>query len=206
MKQFVRAVVLSVGGLALLSSTAMANTITPTPTPIITGTGPYTWTYEVNLEGNSQVNTGDFFTIFDFAGFTGVATAPNANWTFSSNLTGTCNPQVVAVCTAFDSATIANLTWTYNGPAFNNTAGGTATPPTQLLIGNFSAQSIFNLPTNDWWVSQDDDLQTNTMNEGAAGNTNVPMAQTVPDGGSTAALLGSVLVGFGILRRKISNI
>jgi len=29
---------------------------------------------------------------------------------------------------------------------------------------------------------------------------------TVPDGGSTAALLGSVLVAFGVLRRKIGNI
>ncbi len=76
------------------------------------------------------------------------------------------------------------------------------------MIGNFSAQSIFYVPTNDAWTSQDDDLQTGTMNEGAFGNTNVPMqqTQTVPDGGSTAALLGSVLLGFGILRRKISNI
>jgi hypothetical protein len=28
--------------------------------------------------------------------------------------------------------------------------------------------------------------------------------QTVPDGGSTAALLGSILLGFGVLRRKFN--
>lgn len=43
--------------------------------------------------------------------------------------------------------------------------------------------------------------------ESYAGNLTVRATPTtVPDGGSTAALLGSVLVGFGLLRRKISNI
>ena len=44
-------------------------------------------------------------------------------------------------------------------------------------------------------------------NGGANGDataTVVPQ-QTVPDGGSTAALLGSVLLGFGMLRRKFKN-
>ncbi len=92
MNQFVRAVVFSVGVFVLLGSTAAEATIIPTPTPIITGTALYTWTYEVNLEGNSQVNTNDFFTIIDFAGFTGIQTAPNANWTFTLFLSWPLQP------------------------------------------------------------------------------------------------------------------
>ncbi len=38
----------------------------------------------------------------------------------------------------------------------------------------------------------------------SATQTAVPVP-TVPDGGSTAALLGSVLVAFGVLRRKIGK-
>lgn len=47
----------------------------------------------------------------------------------------------------------------------------------------------------------------NATNGGANGDataTVVPQ-QTVPDGGSTAALLGSVLLGFGMLRRKFKQ-
>jgi hypothetical protein len=41
---------------------------------------------------------------------------------------------------------------------------------------------------------------------GATGDASVIVTplQTVPDGGSTAALLGSILLGFGILRRKLT--
>jgi len=51
----------------------------------------------------------------------------------------------------------------------------------------------------------------NFTGQGSAGSftfsaTQTATPATVPDGGSTAALLGSALVAFGMLRRKISNI
>jgi hypothetical protein len=39
---------------------------------------------------------------------------------------------------------------------------------------------------------------------GARGDATATVTPSVPDGGSTAALLGSVLLGFGILRRKFN--
>jgi hypothetical protein len=36
-------------------------------------------------------------------------------------------------------------------------------------LGNFVAQSIYLLPKNDFYTSQDDDLQTGVNNEGAGG-------------------------------------
>jgi hypothetical protein len=58
---------------------------------------------------------------------------------------------------------------------------------------------------SDDWVSRDHLLATpGTIDGGpsvAKGNILVP----VPDGGSTAALLGSVLFSFGMLRRKFSK-
>src|SRR6266700_6148693 len=57
----------------------------------VTGSGPFTWTYDATLQPGSEVtvapipapaNTSNFFTIYDFAGFTGVQTHP-AGWAFS---------------------------------------------------------------------------------------------------------------------------
>src|SRR5687768_504356 len=41
--------------------------------------GGHTWTYRVSLPQGVRVAPGDFLTIFDFGGFTGVQSAP-ANW------------------------------------------------------------------------------------------------------------------------------
>ena len=69
MRKFVQIALGTLVVAALSAPTAFANTITVDPTPTISGAGPYTWTYTVTLEGNSSISSGDFFTIFDFAGF-----------------------------------------------------------------------------------------------------------------------------------------
>jgi PEP-CTERM motif len=201
MKRFVRVGVLSTIAVGLLSSAAMATTIV-SPTPIIAGGGPYTWSYAVSLEGNSQINTGDFFTIFDFAGFVAGSQNVVAGWAPSSALTGVCPGQAPfpALCALADDPAVPNLTWIRTGGVIIGPGAGASAP-----LGNFTAQSLFNLPRNDFFVSQDQDNQTipPTPNEGAGGNTNVPLAltQVVPEPASLLLLAGGLLA-IARVRRK----
>jgi hypothetical protein len=88
-------------------STANANII---PTlDSVTGAGPYVWNYEVDVTVDQNVTTGDFFTIYDFAGAT-TGSAP-AGWTMSVQNVGITPPLVLPG----DNPAIPNVTFTYSG-------------------------------------------------------------------------------------------
>ena len=185
-------------GLGLIGSSANANTITVTASPTVAPSGPnFTWDYAVTLEGQSSINAGDFFTIFDFYGFTGAGgvTTP-AGWSFSSANTGVCGPFLAgdqtAFCAANDAAGTPNLTWTYTGAGISQ-AGGTS------LLGHFIATSTMGLASLDQWVSRDNNDAVNSANVGASGNTLVP--RTVPEPASLL-LLGSGLLGAARARAR----
>jgi len=113
----------------------------------VSGAGPYTWKYDANVTVGEGVNsTGavpvgttnggpgapssafkDYFTIYDFAGFTGAHTEP-ANWVFESMAVGPTPQNVSPV----DTPTV-NLTWYYIG---SEILGPSA-------LGMFSAGSIY---------------------------------------------------------------
>lgn len=118
----------------------------------ISGVGPYTWAYDAKVTPGESVwsegaNPGtttnggpgaqssaykDYFTIYDFYGFTGAHSEP-ANWTFQTMPVGSTPANV----TALDSA-VVNLTWFYTGPEIMASAT-TSTP-----LGLFTAGSMFN--------------------------------------------------------------
>ena len=177
--------------LALVASSAAANTITVSPTPAISGAGPYTWTYDVFLEGDSQINPGDFFTIFDFDGLISQDQVPG--WAASASALGVCPAAAPfpALCAVADDPVLPNLTWTRTGGVILGPGAGPA-----ILLGPFAATSIYPFVRNDFWTSQDQDNQTRTANEPAGGNTNVPTPIPEP---TTWILLGS---GVGALWAK----
>jgi hypothetical protein len=183
---------------SLIAAAAAANTITVNPTPLIgpLNAGSYIWRYGVTLDGNSQINDGDFFTIFDFAGFVPGSQNAVAGWSASSANVGTCPAQnpFPALCSVADDPLVPNLTWTRTGGTFLN-----PNSPNSVVLGVFGARSIYNQARNDFFVSQDQDNETGTANEGAGGNTNVP--NPVPEPASLI-LLGSGLIGLSRLRKK----
>src|SRR5262245_53557186 len=72
--KFGKVLLAAVGGMCLLSGSAMVNSILPTFTGV-TGSGPYTWGYDIAVtsqgsggQAGSRVQDGDFFTIYDIFG------------------------------------------------------------------------------------------------------------------------------------------
>jgi len=145
---------------------------------------------------NSQIQTGDFFTIYDFAGFIPGSTLQPANWTFASTLVGLTplvpGPPVVLPA---DDPLLPNLTWVYTGTA------PITTPPT--LLGSFSAESIYPYRTVDNYTSQD---HRDTNNNGVflpTGyiDTTVVAAVPLPATANMGLILLGSVAGLGLVRR-----
>lgn len=209
MKKFAKRilVVASISALGLAAQAANAS-LTPTFTGV-TGTGPFTFSYTVGVAADqnaqpgpgtapgSSVTTGvgvsgasstDFFTVYDFRGFTGVHSEP-AGWGFESLLLGATPSDTLPA----DDPTIANLTWFRTGATVNGPA----------TLTGFSAQSTLNTTAVDNYTSDA------TRNSGAAagtaissiGTTIVPAATAVPEPGMML-LLSAGLAGLGVVSRR----
>jgi hypothetical protein len=90
------------------------------------------YSYSLSLTSNSVLQTGDYFTIYDFPGLVPNSTTQPAGFTFSSALVGPTPPNTVVT----DSATVANATWTY-------TAATQLSGP--VTLGNFTVESQYNM-------------------------------------------------------------
>jgi hypothetical protein len=190
----VKSGLLAVALVALASGSAWANTITPKLVGFTPGSDI---TYEAELT-SGEIHPGDGFTIYDIGGFTGfiaidplwTAVANNlpSPWTDGSPLT---TPDSVDL----------NVHFTYMGPADEVQFGETLYSPFKL-----ATTSMF-LVTDDW-ESQDHLLGTAGVIDGGVADSHqntISVPAHVPDGGSTAMLLGSVLFAFGALRRKFNG-
>src|SRR6266705_2904653 len=116
----------------------------------VTGSSPtFTWNYSANVTVDQTVNTGDFFTIYDFGTIAPGSNAQPTGWTFSQALLG----PTPALTNPTDNPNILNLTWTYTGttPISGSAALGmfsVITSTDQLKTGQFSAEATRNSGPN----------------------------------------------------------
>ena len=112
----------------------------------VTGSSPtFTWNYTANVTVDQTVNTGDFFTIYDFSSIMPTTTSQPAGWAFSTALIG----PTAALTNPTDNPNLWNLTWTYSASAAipGSAALGTfsaVTSTNQLKTGQFTAQATRN--------------------------------------------------------------
>ena len=188
-----------------LCTVSLANII---PTSItVTGTGPYTWTYDLQLSSDQNVNSGfaptvnpvphinlnfaGFLTIYDFAGYvTGSCSGPTG-WACTSQNVGYTPDDVIPT----DNPNLVNITWAYtSGPTLLG-------QPSGIDLGFFSAVSTYNNPTLVSYASRgiaNNGPQIGTIADNV-GNTQGPAPIPEP---ATLALLGSGILAGAIRIRS----
>ncbi len=113
------------------------------------------------------VESGDFFTIYDFAGLVSGSNSQSANWTFSSALLG---PTAQTTFPEDDPA-LTNLTWTYSGPTITNST----------TVTGFSELSLFGGQRTDFYTAEDTFYNGPIPVAGSTiGRVNVAAAPTAP--------------------------
>src|SRR5256886_10574502 len=178
---------LLLAAITIVSLSARADII-PTLSSV-TGSSPtFTWNYAANVTVDETVNTGDFFTIYDFGTIAPGSNTQPTGWTFSQALLG----PTPALVNATDNPTILNLTWTYTGstPISGSAALGifsVITGTDQLKVGQFTAEATRNSGPN---------AGTKVDN---IGNVSVP----VPESSALLPIIGvCAAAGFSTLLRR----
>ena len=119
----------SAAALGLAAADARAGLL-PTSVRVDPEAGHYRWTYAVVLPTDMQLQSGDYFTIYDFAGRVPGGELVPDGWALSV-ATGGGTPDRL---NPHDDAAVPNLTWTYAGPTLITG---------QVGLGNFWAVSTF---------------------------------------------------------------
>ncbi len=181
---------------ALLAASSANAGLLPVSVTVTPEAGNFRWTYAIVLPTDMKLQSGNYFTIYDFGGYVADSASAPAGFTLSVSKTGPTpdrvNPQ--------DDPLIDNLTFKYTGPTI---------PSGQIGLGNFWGVSTFGTQADSFFTAH-----TNRSSDGLADSnitgTIVPTgAVTTPPPGvpepTTLALagLGLPLVGLvRMLRRK----
>lgn len=152
-------------GLLAIAPAVRAGMI-PTQVSVVPDAGKWRWTYAVVVTTDVQVNPGDSFTIYDFAGLVGGSIVSPVDWSFSSS--GATPPPLGTNPT--DDPALPNLTFTYSGA--NPIVG-------QQGLGNFWALSDYDtVGAGDFTSSSH--LQVDGRVENNITGTDVPTSPDEP--------------------------
>src|SRR5262245_24724327 len=174
---------------ALGGSTARAGLL-PVSVTVIPESGNFRYTYGVVLTTDAHITAGDYFTIYDFAGYVpGSVVAPDG-WTLSAGAgktPGDTSPN--------DDPSIPNLTFIYGGPDVTG----------QIGLGNFSAVSSqgatdFNSFTARTHRNADGHIDSNITDPEVPLATAKPPPTTSTPEPATLALAGLGLPLLGLVR------
>jgi hypothetical protein len=179
----------------LLTATMAHASITPTwisTTPV--GGGLYDFTYYATLSADQSLAATDYFTIYDFVGFSGFG-AIATDWAATSALNGVTPPATLPD----DDATLPNVTFTYSGPTINNVPS-----PVAINLG------LFHVLSNNSKLSFDDFTSFAQRNNGerigsdvATIGTDAVIVPGVPEPTTWSIMLvGLGLTGASMRRRK----
>jgi hypothetical protein len=159
--------------------------VTPLPE-----SGNFRWTYAIVLPTDVSIKSGDYFTIYDFAGYLPGGESAPANWAFSSSNSGLTPAGVLPN----DDPSLPNLTWKYTGP----------TQTGQVGLGNFWAVSQYGTGTEDSFTALSHNAAYGIPDSNVT-TTTVPVMVPVPPGvpePGTLALAGLGLPLVALFRRR----
>ena len=157
----------------------------PTSVTVTPESGNYRWTYAIVLPTDMKLQSGNYFTVYDFAGYVPGGESAPEGWEFAASMTGP-TPDLLDPT---DDAGIWNLTWKYTGADI---------PTGQRGLGNFWAISSIGEPGTIGSFT----AETNRTSDGAVDRnvteTSVPMMEddTPPPGVPEPATL--LLAGLGL--------
>ena len=176
----------------LCGADALQAGLLPVSVSVTPESGKYRWTYAIVLPTDSQLQSGNYFTIYDFKGLNAGSVVAPAGWSFTTDKVGP-TPELV---TPNDDPNVPNLSFKYTGAIID--AGQTG-------LGNFWAVSDFGLKTDSFFTAQ-----TNRTSDGKVDtnitttNVPVPSGNTAPPGvpePTTLALAALGLPFAALLRR-----
>ncbi len=180
---------------SLMSGSSSSAAIIPVDPVVAPAGSNFMWTYDTYLTILSQVQTGDYFIIYDFGGYVaGSIFTPSAAWVGSTSLV-TAPPPGVTLLEA-DNPGLTNLVFTYVGaptivnPSFLASVG----------LGRFGAVSTGDSARIDL-VAYNNHDNSNPAGSPATGQNavQVPFGAPIPEPTAVAAL--ALLAPLGLRRR-----